>query len=580
MARIPQHFIDELLTRTDIVQIIDQRVPLKKKGSEYSACCPFHDEKTPSFTVSPTKQFYHCFGCGAHGTAVGFLMEYDHLNFVESIESLAEQAGIEVPRENDHFEKPKQDHSLIYQALEKASLFFQQQLKTSDTAIAYMKNRGLSGEIAKNYAIGYAPGGWDHLLKTLDNDFSTDTLVKAGLINRKDSGKIYDKFRERIIFPILDTRGRTIGFGGRIIDDGQPKYLNSPETPVFHKGKTLYGMYEARKYSQRMDSLIVVEGYMDCVALAQQGFTNVVATLGTATTRDHLHTLFRSVKHVIVCFDGDNAGRKAAWKALQQAMPVIRDDLRMEFLFLPDGEDPDSYVSKTGAEKFADFLQQAQPLSQYLIQTLSGNHDLRSAEGRSQFTLEARSMLQAMSEGLLKKQLLKEMTAAAQMEPGDLDPLKQTITTAKPRRKFNRHKSTQLEMNAMRQAIAILLQSPELNSHFSETFMTRAATLPGGNLLCDLCDHIRDSGITTSARLLEIYRESGHFRTLNKLCGWLPPEETDLVALLTDSLRQLSENYRRNRFTILTEQEKNHILNEEEKEEYLLLLKERNQPQY
>ena len=579
MARIPQHFIDELLTRTDIVQIIDQRVPLKKKGSEYSACCPFHGEKTPSFTVSPAKQFYHCFGCGAHGTAVGFLMEYDHLNFVESIENLAEQAGMEVPREDNHFEKPKQDYSKLYKALETASLFFQQQLKTSETAITYMQNRGFSGETAKNYAIGYAPGGWDSLIKAFGKDASEDTLLTAGLITRKDNGRVYDKFRERIMFPILDTRGRTIGFGGRVFDDSQPKYLNSPETPVFHKGKTLYGMYEARKYSQRMDFLIVVEGYMDCVALAQRGFTNVVATLGTATTKDHLHTLFRSVKHVVVCFDGDNAGRKAAWKALQQAMSVIRDDLRMEFLFLPEGEDPDSYVNKIGKEKFAAFLQEAQPLSQYLIQTLNEKHNLKSAEGRSQFTLEARTMLQPMSKGLLKKQLLQEMADVAQMETDDLDISKQPIE--KPIRSFSKRKNTQtLEMNAMRQSIAIILQSPELNSHCSETFMSRAATLPGGNLLCDLCDHIRDTNITTSARLIEIYRDSSHFNSLNKLCSWTPPEDTDMVALLTDSLQQLSENYRRNRFIVLTEQQKQHALNEEEKEEYLLLLKERNQAQY
>ncbi len=579
MAKIPQHFIDELLTRTDIVQIIDQRVPLKKKGSEYSACCPFHDEKTPSFTVSPAKQFYHCFGCGAHGTAVGFLMEYDHLDFVESIENLAEQAGVEVPRETNHFEKPKQDYSQLYLALDKASLFFQQQLKTSETAVAYMKNRGFTGETAKNYAVGYAPAGWDNLIQNMDKDFSEDTLLTAGLITRKDNGKVYDKFRERIMFPILDTRGRTIGFGGRVIDDGQPKYLNSPETPVFHKGKTLYGMYEARKYSQRMDSLIVVEGYMDCVALAQQGFTNVVATLGTATTREHLQILFRSVKHVIVCFDGDNAGRKAAWKALQQAMSVIRDDLRMEFLFLPEGEDPDSYVSKIGKKCFAEFLQGAQPLSQYLIQTLDKKHDLKSAEGRSQFTLEARNMMHPMSEGLLKKQLLKEMTAIARMEPGDL--ALQKTPSAKPLRTFSKRKNTQtLEMNAMRQSIAVILQSPELYSHCSETFMSRAATLPGGNLLCDICDHIRDSDITTSARLLEIYRDSNHFSSLSKLCSWTPPADTDLVALLTDSLRQLSENYRKNRFNVLTAQQKTQALDKEEKEEYLLLLKERNQAQY
>lgn len=574
MAKIPQHFIDELVARCDIVQLIDQRVPLKKKGSEYSACCPFHNEKTPSFTVSPSKQFYHCFGCGAHGTAVGFLMEYDHLNFIEAIENLADQAGMEVPRDENNFARAEKSYEPLYKALDAASLYFQQQLKQSDTAVAYLKDRGFSGETAKSFGIGFAPAGWNNLLDSLKSDFTEETLIEVGLVNRnEDKNRLYDKFRERIMFPILDTRGRTIAFGGRIIGDGEPKYLNSPETPVFHKGRTLYGLFEARKHSQRLDSLLVVEGYMDCVALAQHGFTNVVATLGTATTRDHLLLLFRSVKHIIVCFDGDNAGRKAAWKALQQAMPVIRDDLTMEFLFLPDGEDPDSYVNDNGAQAFTEFLGQATPLSTYLINTLKDNHRLGSAEGRSQLALEAKILLNAMSEGLLKKQLVKEIAQIAHVDSDDLATAK--MTKAAPKTTTRRSSTKNLEMSATRHAVAILLQFPAMHTHLSESFLSRVSYLPGGDLIGALYDQIVDGTEITSAQLLESHRDTKHFQALNALCSWTPPKDTDIERLLTDALMQLSEQYRKKRFAALTKRQKTHILNGEEKEEYLLLLKER-----
>src|SRR5436190_2580181 len=364
---IPNDFIATLLGRVDIVQVIDRYVPLKKAGTNYQACCPFHSEKTPSFTVSLVKQFYHCFGCSAHGTAVGFLMEYGGKSFPDAVEELARDAGLEIPRVDRPGEKERQEASADLGAvLLTAAKFYRGNLKSSARAVEYLKKRGLSGTIAARFGVGYAPGDWQ-ALAAMFPDYASDTLVHAGLVINGDSGKRYDRFRDRVMFPIHDTRGRVIGFGGRIIDDGEPKYLNSPETPLFSKGRELYGLFLARDAIHKSDRVVVVEGYMDVVALAQHGVEYAVATLGTSTTPVHAQKLFRMADTVVFCFDGDAAGRKAAWRALENTLPVLLDGKNARFLFLPDGEDPDDYVRKRGKADFERAVDNAVPLSEFLL---------------------------------------------------------------------------------------------------------------------------------------------------------------------------------------------------------------------
>jgi len=393
---IPRSFIESLLARADVVQVINQRVPLKKAGGTYKACCPFHDEKTPSFNVSPSKQFYHCFGCGASGDSLKFLMEYDGLSFVEAVEALASQYGMEVPREQRSPEQQKaqqikqQKQRDLYDVMHLVAKFYRHQLRDhaqSEEAKRYLKQRGLSAEIAKEFVIGFAPPGWDSLLNGLKADSKlTQQLVEVGMLVAKEQGKTYDRFRHRIMFPIRDGRGRVVAFGGRVLGDDQPKYLNSPETPIFHKSYTLYGLYEMRQSRQKIDNILVVEGYMDVVALAQFGIRNAVATLGTATTLEHLDLLFRQVNEIVFCFDGDSAGMKAAWKALELALPLMEKERSVKFLFLPQSEDPDSMVRKDGTEGFQKRISQSLPLSEFLIQGLQGrlSFPVNSIEGRQQ----------------------------------------------------------------------------------------------------------------------------------------------------------------------------------------------------
>jgi len=380
-GRIPQSFINDLLGRVDIVDIIDGRVALKKAGKDYQGLCPFHNEKSPSFTVAPEKQFYHCFGCGASGTALTFLMEFDRLEFVEAVETLARVAGVEVPREGGV--RREQDHSDLYAVLARAEVYFRNALKESPEAIEYLKGRGVVGVVARDFGIGFAPEAWDGVRKALA-DAPEKTLLDAGLLIRNDSGKVYDRFRGRVMFPIRDTRGRVIGFGGRVMgqSDG-PKYLNSPETPVFHKGRELYGLYEARRALRSIDRLIVVEGYMDTVALAQAGIANAVATLGTAATPEHFHKLYRYTEEVVCCFDGDNAGRKAAWRALESALPHLGEGRQLKFMFLPEGEDPDSLVRARGKEAFLELAAGALPAIEYLFGQLMDGLDLRNLDDRA-----------------------------------------------------------------------------------------------------------------------------------------------------------------------------------------------------
>ena len=415
---IPQSFIDDLLNRTDIVDVVSSRVQLKKAGKNYTACCPFHKEKTPSFSVSPDKQFYYCFGCGAGGNALGFLMDHDNLDFPQAVEDLAKAAGMEIPREESGRErKPRQPtDSPLYPLLTAAADFYRQALKSHPArkaAVDYLKGRGLTGEIARDFGLGFAPPGWDNLFKHLSSDtLQQKAMIDAGLlIENAETGKRYDRFRDRVMFPIRDTRGRIIAFGGRVLGDDKPKYLNSPETPVFHKGQELYGLYEARKNNRNLDEIIVVEGYMDVIALAQQGLRNAVATLGTATSEEHLKRLFRVVPNVLFCFDGDQAGRNAAWRALEATLSSLQDGRRARFLFLPEGEDPDTLVRSEGTDAFrARINQHAQPLADYFFEQLTKEADPRSLEGKAHMATLAAPLIDKVPGANLKTLMRQRLT--------------------------------------------------------------------------------------------------------------------------------------------------------------------------
>ncbi|MBF8723443.1 DNA primase [Pseudomonas guariconensis] len=430
---IPQSFIDDLLNRTDIVDVVSSRIQLKKTGKNLSACCPFHKEKTPSFTVSPDKQFYYCFGCGAGGNALGFVMDHDNLDFPQAVEELARAAGMEVPREEGRRgQKPRQPtDSPLYPLLEAAAEFYRQALRghpTRKAAVDYLKGRGLSGEIARDFGLGFAPPGWDNLLKHLGADsLQQKVMIDAGLlIENAESGKRYDRFRDRVMFPIRDSRGRVIAFGGRVLGDDKPKYLNSPETPVFHKSQELYGLYEARKHNRNLDEIIVVEGYMDVIALAQQGLRNAVATLGTATSEEHLKRLFRVVPSVLFCFDGDQAGRKAAWRALESTLASLQDGRRARFLFLPEGEDPDSLVRAEGTDAFmARINQHAQPLADYFFEQLGNEADPRSLEGKAHMATLAAPLIEKIPGANLRQLMRNRLKEITGLDPQQVEQLAQ-----------------------------------------------------------------------------------------------------------------------------------------------------------
>ncbi|MDQ6619111.1 MAG: DNA primase [Pseudomonadota bacterium] len=396
---IPNDFLQTLLARVDIVDVVDRHVPLKKAGANYAACCPFHNEKSPSFTVSPTKQFYHCFGCGAHGTAITFLMEHGGRSFPEAVEELARDIGLEVPREeaSDRARGRQEVQARgLPEIMLEAARFFRSRLKESPRAIEYLKARGLTGAIAARYGIGYAPDAWQPLAQAFER-YDDTALEEAGLVIAGEGGKRYDRFRDRVMFPIHDTRGQVIGFGGRVIGKGDPKYLNSPETPLFSKGRELYGLYQARTAIREASRVVVVEGYMDVVALAQHGVTYAVATLGTSTTPVHVQKLFRLTDHVVFCFDGDNAGRKAAWRALENALPVLADGKDASFLFLPEAMDPDDFIRQQGKASFEALIRQASPLSEFMLGELARQNVLASAEGRAGFVAAARPLLQQLT---------------------------------------------------------------------------------------------------------------------------------------------------------------------------------------
>lgn len=579
-GRIPQSFIDDLIARADIVEVINARVPLKKKGREYTACCPFHNEKTPSFTVSETKQFYHCFGCGAHGTAIGFLMEYEHLDFVDAIETLAAEYHIEVPREDApaSTSQERDDKQPLYDVLEQASQLYQQQLRNTERAIGYLKQRGLSGEIARRYKLGYAPEGWNFLLDSMKrNSSSIRHLKTTGMLVEKSPSKSYDRFRDRIMFPILDRRGRTIAFGGRIIDDGEPKYLNSPETPIFHKGYELYGFYEARQTLRNLQRIVVVEGYMDVVALAQNGIEYAVASLGTATTKDQIQKLFRSVHEVIFCYDGDQAGQKAAWRALENTLPILRDGLEARFLFLPDGEDPDSMVRKEGKDAFETRLQNAIPLSEFLFEKLQKEIDTSSMDGKARLAKTAKPLLASIPESVFRDLMYKRLSELVgisdqklqgEHEPAETKPVNTQTAT---RLRSNR----EVKQNATRDAIALLLQHPELAKETDVPDFFATASIQGFSLLYALYQTARNNPAISSSALIERWRDKKEFEILQKLLRrdvFGTDEKASQLTIFKDAIKRLIMKHRDERYEILEAKLKQGGLSDSELEEYKSLL--------
>ncbi len=558
-GRIPQYFIDELIARADIVELIGTRVPLKKQGKEFKACCPFHGEKTPSFTVVPDKQFYHCFGCGAHGTALGFLMEHDHLSFIEAVEDLAERVGLEVPREDRQLTRPAPADGL-FAILDQAAGLYRQQLNASQQAKDYFRARGLTSDTAATFGLGFAPDAWDFLLQALgDSQSARMKLLQAGLIiERQDKPGstmppgYYDRFRERVMFPIRDARGRTIGFGGRVLDKGEPKYMNSPETELFHKGRELYGLYEARQASRTLPRLLIVEGYMDVVRLHQAGITYAVATLGTATTAEHLTRVFRLCSELVFCFDGDRAGRAAAWRALENSLSQVREGRQIRFLFLPDGQDPDSLVGAEGREAFEQRLQQAVPLSEYFINHLSDQVDLQTLDGRARLGELARPLLERIPVGLYRELLADEVAKVVRLDRarltaalnpgGQVDGAQADAPGRLPAMAQERQRVGN-RPNLVRQAIHLLVHYPQIADSIADTTALACLDRAGIPLLVELIETLRAQPCATTGALLERWRSRPDVRSLAKLAALecLIQDAAGAAHELRGAIEQLSE---------------------------------------
>ena len=485
---IPESFIQELLNRVDVVDVVDKKVQLKKAGANFVACCPFHKEKTPSFSVSPSKQFYHCFGCGAHGSAISFLIEYDGMTFVEAVNELANAAGLKVPNEQTINPKAVKEHQKLEQVMQSANIFFQKQLRQSKKAIDYLKARGLTGEIAKEFGIGYAPEGWANLEKHIPNCDTSD-LINAGLAQKNEQGKLYDRFRDRIIFPIINEKKEVIGFGGRVINpEDTPKYYNSPETPLFQKSYELYGLINARKAIREKNYVLVVEGYMDVVALAQHGVKNAVATLGTATTQFHIKKLMRYSQEVVFCFDGDHAGKEAAWRALNNALEALNDNLNLKFLFLPNNHDPDSYIREHSNENFEEMVEASLPFSEYLIKYLTQNNDLSSQEKKVKLLNEVEPILKKINASKLKLLLRKKIATLLELNSQDMNQIFGAATSNKAsvqKNIFLANRSQKrkfcllmlLEPSSIRQEDSILFDSDSLDDELGRAIIGIAKDL-------------------------------------------------------------------------------------------------------
>lgn len=575
-GRIPKSFIDDLVARTDIVDLIDARVPLKKAGKNYQACCPFHNEKTPSFSVSPDKQFYHCFGCGAHGNAISFLMEYEQLEFVEAIEELARQHSLEIPRENNGVSKiyptvSREQKQSDYELMEQASKYFQHQLKhnkDSENVIEYLKKRGLSGTTAQAYGIGFAPDAWDSVLTTLArNNDQKQQLVDLKVLTQNDSGRTYDFFRNRVMFPIRDKRGRVVGFGGRVLDDGTPKYLNSPETRIFHKGSELYGFYQAKQANTDLKRILIVEGYMDVVSLAEQGINYAVAALGTATTQEHMSMLFRATKQVICCYDGDRAGKDAAWRALENAVPQLKDGIDLRFSFLPDGEDPDTMVQKEGKDAFEQRLEQSTPLLDYFFEHFVSQLDLTSDAGKSALLADAKPLIEQVPSDYYREALLAKLGSLINRDPNKLNIVnKSPVAEVKSQQ-------TEFNITPMRRAISLLLQEPKLATTVPHIPALAQADLPGFAILLSIQETILQQPEITSAVLLERFRSTKEYPFLARLFAWDHKiHEDNLERDFTETFKHLQDTFLEKRLESLLIKDKTGQLRREERAEYMALI--------
>jgi DNA primase len=586
---IPKNFIQDLLNRLDIVDVVERYVPLKKAGANFVACCPFHNEKSPSFTVSQTKQFYHCFGCGAHGTAIGFVMEHAGLGYVDAIEELARSVGLEVPHERqaagEAYQKVAPD---LYEVMQTATRYYREQLKLSQRAIDYLKQRGLSGEIAAKFGIGYAPDGWQNLAAAFPN-YQDATLSETGLVIEKEdetpargtppdaratrghgAGKRYDRFRDRIMFPIINVRGQVIGFGGRVLDKGEPKYLNSPETPLFEKGRELYGLFQAQKAIRAEQRVLVVEGYMDVVALAQHGVEYVVATLGTATTPYHVQKLLRLTEHIVFCFDGDKAGQRAAWRALENALPYLQDGKRISFLFLPVEHDPDSFIREFGKAAFEQRMREAMPLSAYLLREISAELDLRSQEGRNQLLQRAKPLLTSIIAPTTALLLRKEVAALSGVSQAELEALYEIKPVVRaPRIAFQ--KAGRAPPSAHRLLLQCLIAQPELGQQVPGEWHGQGADADAVSAVLTV---LRETDFTLSSpTLAQLFQGTGHEKTLAAaqadMLNW--GESFDVSAEFAGLISKFNEGQRRQQFQALQAKGLSN-LTDPEREQYLLLL--------
>lgn len=518
-GRIPQVFIDDLISRVDIVELISQRVKLKKTGSNYSGLCPFHSEKTPSFSVSPNKQFYHCFGCGASGSAISFLMQHDNLEFVEAIEELARIAGVEIPREAGTFQKERPNKDLYQIMFEVADTYYRNlKLDVAADAVAYLKNRGLNGETVKHFNIGFATDSWSAVKDSYSNSI-TEQLIDCGLVIKNETGRCYDRFRNRIMFPIRDRRGRTIAFGGRVMGDDTPKYLNSPETSIFHKGKELYGLYELLQSSNKNMPILVVEGYMDVVALAQFGINNAVATLGTAVTPDHIKTLFRVSDDIIFCFDGDSAGQKAAWKALEISLANYHAGKQARFLFLPEKHDPDSLIREHGKEELIRQMEQALPLSDYLYEHLSENLNLNVIDDCSRLIENATPYIKSVSDKGYRQALIEKLAEITRHKIGSSEKLSRIILGNENIQKASKLKIQAGQRSPMRTAISYLISQPSLHTLIDNAGKFTELDIAGIDLLIALTTFIKENPNCNTAMIIENWRDSEYAAPINKLAA-------------------------------------------------------------
>lgn len=576
-GRIPQNFINDVLDRLDIIDVIGSRIELRKSGKNYSACCPFHDEKTPSFSVSPDKQFYYCFGCGAGGNAVGFVLDFDKTTFPETIENLAKRVGLEMPAESVSNDSEGNYKKLLFPVIKDADSFYRRSLRdptNAKKAIEYLKSRGLNGETARNFGIGFASPGWENLLQDLGkNEEKVEQLKIVGLlIDRNEEGKLYDRFRNRIMFPIRDVRGRTIGFGGRVLSDEKPKYLNSPETPLFHKGRELYGLYEANRHFRNIENLIVVEGYMDVAVLAQNGVHNAVATLGTAVTIEHLNKIFRYTSEVIFCFDGDEAGRKAAYRALDTSLPVIVDGRSAKFMFLPEGEDPDTIIRKIGAKKFLELVANATPLSEFIFESLSAEYDHNSVDGKAKLSKLVIPLINKMPGGVFKTLMIRALSKRTDLEESELKSLVESENNNQPTytpnvyfdegskqpidhhldhsrlrnisaRQIKAHSNTKkyVKMPAIYTLIALLANQPELEKYLPENEKLMELKIDGFSMLDNLTKIIRKNPDYTLNHIIGSMRSINDIKQADYFTKIIA---TDIFRPLTNSSRDNEKEFK------------------------------------